>query len=105
MTHLVRYLLEEVGLEAIKAKMTRDLSEFTFAPHYGCHYLKPSETIGGLDDPEAPTSMGALIEATGAKVDNYPGSRTAAGAGCWGPTRSWPGRWPGPSWPSSTPAR
>ena len=57
-THLVRYLLEEVGLEAIRAKMTRDLSAFRFAPHYGCHYLKPSETLGGLDDPEPPPVWG-----------------------------------------------
>jgi len=83
-THLVRYLLEEVGLEAIKAKMTRDLGEFTFAPHYGCHYLKPAEIIGGLDDPEAPTSMGRLIEATGAKVDNYPRLKDCCGGGVLG---------------------
>lgn len=83
-THLVRYLLEEVGLEAIKAKMTRDLGEFSFAPHYGCHYLKPAETIGGLDDPEAPTSLGRLIEATGAKVDNYPRLKDCCGGGVLG---------------------
>ena len=83
-THLVRYLLEEVGLEAIRSKMTRDLSEFTFAPHYGCHYLKPAEIIGGLDDPEAPTSMGELIEATGAKVDNYPRLKDCCGGGVLG---------------------
>ncbi len=83
-THLVRYLLEEVGLEAIRAKMTRDLSAFRFAPHYGCHYLKPSETLGGLDDPEAPTSLGRLIEATGAKVDNYPRLKDCCGGGVLG---------------------
>jgi len=83
-THLVRYLISEVGLEAIKAKMTQSLEGFSFAPHYGCHYLKPAEVIGGLDDPENPQSLAQLIEATGATAVNHPRLKDCCGGGVLG---------------------
>lgn len=82
--HLVRFLLEELGEEAIKAKMTRSLEGFSFAPHYGCHYLKPSEVIGGMDDPEDPKSLARLIELTGAKAMDYPAMKECCGGGVLG---------------------
>ena len=82
--HLVRYLLEEVGLEAIQAKMTRSLEGFSFAPHYGCHYLKPSEITGGFDDPEDPQSLARLIQATGAQSVDYATLKECCGGGVLG---------------------
>ncbi len=82
--HLVRYLLEELGEEAIKAAMTRSLEGYVFAPHYGCHYLKPSEVLGGFDDPEDPRSLARLIEATGAKALDYPSLKECCGGGVLG---------------------
>ncbi len=82
--HLVRYLLEEVGLEAIQAKMTRSLEGFSFAPHYGCHYLKPSEITGGFDDPEDPQSLARLIQATGAQAVDYATLKECCGGGVLG---------------------
>jgi len=82
--HFLRFILEQVGLEAIKQKMTVSLEGFTFAPHYGCHYLKPSEVTGGFDDPEAPETMSRLIEATGAKAHDYPSLKECCGGGVLG---------------------
>ena len=52
--HFVRVLYEEVGLERIAEKISRPLAGFSFAPHYGCHYIKPVEAAGGLDPVEDP---------------------------------------------------
>lgn len=69
--HFTRILYEFVGIEKIKASITRALSGFRFAAHYGCHYLKPSEYFGRFDSPERPRSLDALIEATGAEAIQY----------------------------------
>ncbi|MCD6386047.1 CoB--CoM heterodisulfide reductase iron-sulfur subunit B family protein [Candidatus Sumerlaeota bacterium] len=69
--HFTRILYEFVGLDKIKASITRELNGFRFAAHYGCHYLKPSEYFGRFDSPERPRSLDALIEATGAEAVQY----------------------------------
>ena len=63
--HFAEVLYNEIGIEAIKAKITNPL-EYQVAAFYGCHFLKPSN-IKGLDDPEDPKILDELIEATGAK--------------------------------------
>ncbi len=93
--HLARYLLEEVGLEAIAGKIVRPLSEFTFAPHYGCHLLKPSRVLEGFDDPEAPTSLARLIEVTGAKALDYRYLKQCCGGGVLGADEDLAGRMAG----------
>lgn len=93
--HLARYLLEEVGLEAIANKIVRPLSEFTFAPHYGCHLLKPSRVMEGFDDPEAPTSLSRLIAVTGAKALDYRYLKECCGGGVLGADEDLAGRMAG----------
>jgi heterodisulfide reductase subunit B len=83
-SHFLRFLLEEVGLEAIREALTVSLEGFRFAPHYGCHYLKPSEAAGGLDDPEAPESLARLIAATGAEAVDYASLKECCGGGVLG---------------------
>ena len=63
--HFAEVLYNEVGVEAIKSKITKPL-EYEVAAFYGCHFLKPSK-IKQLDDPENPHIIDDLIEATGAK--------------------------------------
>jgi len=69
--HYDRILYEEIGVEKLKQFVTKDLNNFTFAVHYGCHYNKPKEIYEGFDDPENPITFDALIEVTGAKSINY----------------------------------
>ena len=80
--HFARVLLEEVGEEALKQKLKVDLAGFRFAPHYGCHYLKPSEAYEGFDSVENPESLDRLIEATGAKSILYRGRKDCCGGAC-----------------------
>ena len=77
--HLSRLLYEDVGVERIRDAVTRELSMLRIAPHYGCHYLKPSSIYDGFDDPEGPISLDRLIEATGAIPVDYEDEKQCCG--------------------------
>lgn len=81
-THFARYLYESVDPEVIKSKRTVDLSEFKFAPHYGCHYLKPREAYDEFDSIENPKSLDELIELAGAHSVEYRGKKRCCGGAC-----------------------
>ncbi len=82
--HYMRLLWEEVGVEALREAVTRPLSGLALAPHYGCHYLKPSELTKGFDSPDVPRTLGELIRATGADVIDYPSLKDCCGGGLLG---------------------
>jgi heterodisulfide reductase subunit B len=63
--HFAEVLYNDVGVDAIKEKITKPL-DYQVAAFYGCHFLKPSK-IKNIDDPENPHILDDLIEATGAK--------------------------------------
>jgi len=63
--HFAEVLYNDVGVDAIKAKITKPL-DYQVAAFYGCHFLKPSK-IKNIDDPENPHILDDLIEPTGAK--------------------------------------
>lgn len=69
--HISRVLYENVGIDEIKRKIKRDLSNLRIAPHYGCHYLKPDSAFEGFDDPDNPKTLHQLISATGAFPVQY----------------------------------
>lgn len=64
--HFSRLLMEEIGIDALKKQIARPLTDLILAPHYGCHYLKPSHVHDQFDSVEAPQSLQQLIEVTGA---------------------------------------
>ncbi|MCD6595605.1 CoB--CoM heterodisulfide reductase iron-sulfur subunit B family protein [bacterium] len=83
--HFARLLWEDIGVETIKKSVVKPLVEATVVAHYGCHYLKPSEIYGKFDDPENPTSLDDLIEATGATtIRNYPEKEKCCGGAILG---------------------
>lgn len=65
-THLLSVLHKDIGLSAIKAKITKSFKDLSIATHYGCHALRPSD-IMQFDDPIAPVLFDQLVEVTGAK--------------------------------------
>jgi len=79
--HFARILYEDIGIDRLRASVSRDLSELEFASHYGCHYLKPSEFYGGFDAPEDPQSLDILVSAVGASPVNYENKRECCGGG------------------------
>lgn len=82
--HYMRLLWEEVGLEAIEKAVVRPLTDVNLAPHYGCHYLKPSELTAGFDSPDVPRTLSALIRVTGAHAVDYPSLKDCCGGGVLG---------------------
>jgi heterodisulfide reductase subunit B len=82
--HVARMLYEEVGVETLREAVTVSLADFGFAPHYGCHYLKPSHLYDHFDDPENPQSLDRLIEATGARIVRYEDESQCCGGGILG---------------------
>ena len=68
--HFVDVLKNEVGIDKIKATITKPLSDLKVACHPGCHYMRPSEWMES-DDPLRPTTLKELVSATGAEVIEY----------------------------------
>jgi len=63
--HLLDVLATDLGPGIIRKNRTQTLSNLFIAPYYGCQCLRPYVEF---DNPEAPTSMEPLIQATGASV-------------------------------------
>ena len=69
--HIMRFFHEDIGLEELRKHVVKPLDGVRVAVHYGCHYLKPSEIVGGADNPEMPHTVDELVEATGAESVDY----------------------------------
>ena len=67
--HPLDVLLHDVGLDAIKQKVTRPLTGLKVAPYYGCQIVRPYATF---DDQANPESMDKLLAALGATVVRWP---------------------------------
>lgn len=80
-THFMRILHQEVGEEKIAEEVRADLSSLHVAPHYGCHYSKPSSIYGRAEDPENPKSLDDMIKATGAHSVQYEDKLSCCGGG------------------------
>jgi succinate dehydrogenase / fumarate reductase cytochrome b subunit len=71
-THLLRVLVEGIGLDAIRAKVRRPLSGLKVGAFYGCHLLRPSDEAG-WESGEEPHSFEDLLAALGAEPVLYRG--------------------------------
>ncbi|SNQ58937.1 CoB--CoM heterodisulfide reductase iron-sulfur subunit B family protein [Candidatus Methanoperedens nitratireducens] len=64
--HLLDVMVNDVGTEALAKKFVKPLKGIKAVPYYGCLLVRPSE-VSKFDNPENPTSLDALIKATGAE--------------------------------------
>jgi len=69
-THLLRVLVEGVGLDTIKAKVRRPLSGLQVGAFYGCHLLRPADEMR-WESPEEPHAFEDLLSAIGASPVMY----------------------------------
>ncbi|MGL1932588.1 MAG: CoB--CoM heterodisulfide reductase iron-sulfur subunit B family protein [Desulfotalea sp.] len=69
--HVSEVLYKGVGIEKIKATITKNLEGLHGVVQYPCHTLYPSEVVGFEDSPRDPKGMRTLVEALGAKVDSF----------------------------------
>ncbi len=80
-THFIRVLDQEIGKKRITDQVRTNLSSLRVAPHYGCHYTKPSTIYNGAENPEDPKSLDELIRATGAESVQYEDKLQCCGGG------------------------
>lgn len=67
--HPLDVLVNDIGIDAIRAKLTRSLEGLHVAPYYGCQIVRPDKTF---DDQENPVLMDKLLRACGATVVYFP---------------------------------
>ena len=76
--HLIDILVYDVGLEAIKSKVTRPLTGLRVAPYMGCMLPRP-DYQHRWSDHEHPTELDDLLRALGAEVIDYPLTTSCCG--------------------------
>jgi heterodisulfide reductase subunit B len=69
--HLLDVMVHEIGLDIVKAKVTRPLSGLRVAPYLGCMVPRP-DYHKRWSDPEHPTELDRLLKALGAEVIDFP---------------------------------
>jgi heterodisulfide reductase subunit B len=77
--HFLSVLYHDIGIEDLKAAVTRPFKKLNIATHYGCHALRPSD-VTQFDNPVAPVVFDALVTATGAKSIDWPLKLECCGA-------------------------
>lgn len=76
--HLIDVLVYDVGLEAIRNKVTRPLHGLRVAPYMGCMLPRP-DYQHRWSDHEHPTELDDLLRALGADVIDYPLTTSCCG--------------------------
>jgi succinate dehydrogenase / fumarate reductase cytochrome b subunit len=69
--HLLWLIAEGDGYETLKQVAHKGLKGLKVAPFYGCQILRPSKLLG-VDDPDRPHTLEAIIEACGGEAVDYP---------------------------------
>ncbi|HYB77324.1 MAG TPA: CoB--CoM heterodisulfide reductase iron-sulfur subunit B family protein [Thermoplasmata archaeon] len=70
--HLLQVLTEDIGLDAVKAKVRRPLQGMKVGAFYGCHLLRPADEMQS-ESGEEPRSFENLLAAVGATPVDYRG--------------------------------
>ena len=73
-------LVEEIGLEELRSRVKRPLTDLKVGPFYGCYIVRPVDRLG-IDSVEQPrdTYLAQVIEALGGTVIEYAGSHKCCG--------------------------
>ncbi len=75
----LQIIYEDVGLEAVAAKVTTVMPELKAACYYGCILNRPPR-LAAFDDPENPVSMDRLLSACGVEVCDFAFKTECCGA-------------------------
>ena len=78
-TTLVEAIMNHVGVDRIREKVQKPLSELRVVTYYGCLLTRPPQ-VTEADHPENPTDMDALLAALGAEVVDWSYKTVCCGA-------------------------
>lgn len=70
--HLLDVVVEDIGVEVLREKVTAPLTNLRVAPYYGCLISRPAFNDDRQHNPEYPMSLDHLMDALGATVVNFP---------------------------------
>jgi heterodisulfide reductase subunit B len=77
--HILEVIVNDVGLDEVKGKVSKNLDGLKVCSYYGCLLVRPPEVMT-FDDPEDPTMMDALVEAIGGEPVDWPHKVDCCGA-------------------------
>jgi succinate dehydrogenase / fumarate reductase, cytochrome b subunit len=77
--HFLWLMVEEIGLENVKAKVKRPLTDLRVGPFYGCYIVRPTDRLGISRDNPRDTYLHQLIEALGGTLVDYAGMYKCCG--------------------------
>ena len=77
--HFLWLMVEEIGLDAIRAKVKRPLTDLRVGPFYGCYIVRPTDRLGIDRDHPRDAYLHQLIEALGGTVVDYAGQYKCCG--------------------------
>ena len=72
-------LVEDYGLENLRAKVRRPLSGLRVGPFYGCYVLRPTSRLGYHEHPDRDAYLERVIEVLGGEPVDYEGAHKCCG--------------------------
>jgi succinate dehydrogenase / fumarate reductase cytochrome b subunit len=72
-------LVEEMGLEELRSRVKRPLTDLRVGPFYGCYIVRPTDRLGIDDLKPRDTYLAQIIEALGGTVIEYAGAYKCCG--------------------------
>jgi succinate dehydrogenase / fumarate reductase cytochrome b subunit len=72
-------LVEEIGLDELRSRVKRPLTNLKVGPFYGCYIVRPTDRLGIDDSHPRDTYLTQVIEALGGTVIEYAGMYKCCG--------------------------
>ena len=77
--HFLWLMVEEIGLEEIRSRVKRPLTDLRVGPFYGCYIVRPTDRVGISEERPRDRYLQWLIEALGGTVVDYAGQYKCCG--------------------------
>jgi succinate dehydrogenase / fumarate reductase cytochrome b subunit len=77
--NLLWVLVEDLGLESLKERVKRPLTNLKVGPFYGCYIVRPRERLGIDSERPRDRYLELVIEALGGTIIDYAGARKCCG--------------------------
>ena len=71
--NLLWLLVEDFGLDELRSRVKRPLTDLQVGPFYGCYIVRPTDRLGIDHENPRDTYLGQVIEALGGTVIDYAG--------------------------------
>jgi len=77
--NLLWLLVEDMGLDEVRSRVKRPLTDLKVGPFYGCYIVRPIDRLGIDSEKPRDAYLGMLIEALGGTVIDYAGTHKCCG--------------------------